>query len=103
MLFTLTPSPRCFRWTGENDFILRCNDQELIVGSGGGCVDLLSFHSHVNMMLNHLYRSFGLWLDNELDKGYSSSCTAFNNTPLTGRDEPHSQFNCATVEVYSCG
>ena len=55
------------------------------------------------MMLNHMCRSFGLWLDSELDKGYTSSCTAFNNTPLTGRDEPHSQFNCATVEVYSCG
>ena len=40
MLFTLTPSPWCFHWTGENDFILRCNDQELIVGSGGGYVDL---------------------------------------------------------------
>lgn len=43
ILFTLTPSPWCFHWTGENDFILRCNDQELIVGSGGGYVYLLSF------------------------------------------------------------
>ena len=36
MLFMVSPEPHCFHWTGENDFILRCNDKELIVGSGGG-------------------------------------------------------------------
>lgn len=36
MLFRINPRPQCFPWTGENDFILRCNDQEMIVGSGGG-------------------------------------------------------------------
>ena len=36
MLFTISPKAQCFKWTGENDFILRCNDQEVIVGSGGG-------------------------------------------------------------------
>lgn len=49
-----------------------------------------------------VYRSFGLWLDSELDKGTTSSCTAFNNIPLTGSGEPHSQFTCAVVEVYNC-
>lgn len=38
MLFAVHPQPHCFNWTGENDFILRCNDEELIVGSGGGYV-----------------------------------------------------------------
>lgn len=36
ILFTFSPKAHRFLWTGENDFILRCNDQELIVGSGGG-------------------------------------------------------------------
>ena len=35
-LFTLLPEASQFRWTGETDLILRANDQELIVGSGGG-------------------------------------------------------------------
>ncbi len=37
-LFSLSPSPVVYRWTGETDLILRGNDQELIVGSGGGYV-----------------------------------------------------------------
>jgi hypothetical protein len=35
-LFALVPQPALFRWTGDTDLILRANDQELIVGSGGG-------------------------------------------------------------------
>ena len=35
-LFTLVPQVQQFCWTGETDLILRANDQELIVGSGGG-------------------------------------------------------------------
>ncbi len=35
-LFSLKPSPKSYRWTAESDLILRANDEELIVGSGGG-------------------------------------------------------------------
>ena len=35
-LFTLVPHAQQYRWTAETDLILRANDQELIVGSGGG-------------------------------------------------------------------
>ena len=35
-LFTLFPVIQQFSWTAETDLILRANDQELIVGSGGG-------------------------------------------------------------------
>ena len=35
-LFSLAPNMRHFPWTAETDLILRANDQELIVGSGGG-------------------------------------------------------------------
>ena len=35
-LFTLLPQTQQFRWSAETDLILRANDQELIVGSGGG-------------------------------------------------------------------
>ena len=35
-LFSLYPRFQCFEWTAESDLILRGNDDELIVGSGGG-------------------------------------------------------------------
>ena len=35
-LFTVEPISACFTWTAESDLILRANDEELIVGSGGG-------------------------------------------------------------------
>lgn len=35
-LFSLQPESKCFYWTAESDLILRANDEELIVGSGGG-------------------------------------------------------------------
>ena len=35
-LFSLSTDPIVYRWSGETDLILRANDQELIVGSGGG-------------------------------------------------------------------
>ena len=39
-LFSLTPDPVVYRWTGETDLILRGNDQELLVGAGGGSVSV---------------------------------------------------------------
>jgi len=78
-LFRLLPEACCYCWTGKTDLILRGTEEELIVGSGGG--------------------AFGLWLDGELDKGVTDTCTAFHNLPLTGSE---TQFACAAVEVYSC-
>lgn len=41
----------------------------------------------------------GLWLDNELLHGRTTSCSAFKNLPLTSNSED--QFQSAIVEVYS--
>lgn len=35
-LFTLKPHPSHYPWTAKSDLVLRANDEELIVGSGGG-------------------------------------------------------------------
>lgn len=35
-LFMLKPHPQRFEWTAESDLILRGNDEEIIIGSGGG-------------------------------------------------------------------
>lgn len=37
-LFSLSPDVQCYKWSAETDLILRANDHELIVGSGGGYV-----------------------------------------------------------------
>ncbi|KAI9006213.1 TLD-domain-containing protein [Gaertneriomyces semiglobifer] len=42
---------------------------------------------------------FGLWIDDELLKGFTGSCTTYENEPLTGgaRD---SEFECYAVELW---
>ena len=35
-LFSLSPDVEHYTWTAEADLILRANDHELIIGSGGG-------------------------------------------------------------------
>ena len=34
-LFSLQPEKERYYWTGESDLILRANDEEMIIGSGG--------------------------------------------------------------------
>lgn len=78
-LFTLKPNSQCYYWTAESDLILRANDEELIVGSGGG--------------------QFGLWLDGDLDRGSTATCSSYSNPPLTGNNII--DFKCAAIEVFS--
>ena len=58
-LFSLLPQAQCFHWSAETDLILRANDEELIVGSGGGWVATPSLpfpHSPLlPSSLNHLF------------------------------------------------
>lgn len=46
-LFSLSPDVQCYTWTAEADLILRANDHELIIGSGGGYVN----YSHLKKCL----------------------------------------------------
>ncbi|KAL5491003.1 hypothetical protein EMCRGX_G016216 [Ephydatia muelleri] len=78
-IFSLKPVNDCYRWSRETDLILRGTDHELAVGSGGG--------------------AYGLFLDGDLDRGSTATCTAFLNPPLTGGAH---DFKCAAIEVYAC-
>lgn len=39
---------------------------------------------------------FGLWINSELEKGYSQSCPTFDNERLT----PKSEFECVELELW---
>lgn len=39
---------------------------------------------------------FGLWINSELEKGYSQPCPTFDNERLT----PHPEFQCIELEVW---
>jgi hypothetical protein len=78
ILFTLEPCQKHYQWTADSDLILRANDEELIVGSGGG--------------------QYGLWIDGDLNRGSSATCSSYNNEPLSGTGEV--DFNCSSIEVF---
>jgi hypothetical protein len=52
-----------YRWTGENDFIVLSTTKSIGMGGGG--------------------KGFGFILDQDFETGESSSCSTFNNPPLT--------------------
>lgn len=39
---------------------------------------------------------FGLWINSELEKGYSQTCPTFDNEMLS----PHPEFECVELEVW---
>lgn len=39
----------------------------------------------------------GLWIDNELDHGYSETSETFDNPPLNGNSK---EFRCVEIEVF---
>ncbi|XP_019862056.1 PREDICTED: TBC1 domain family member 24-like isoform X1 [Amphimedon queenslandica] len=77
-LFTLKPHPKVFQWTTGSDLIMRANDDEIIIGSGGG--------------------HYGLWIDGDLYRGSTATCAAYANPPLTGSGSE--DFYCAAIEVF---
>merc|ERR1711973_356231 len=63
-LFTYREGPLCvFPWAGTNSCFISCSTKSLVVGSDPD--------------------GFGLWLDQDLHRGSSSSVQTFNNRPLT--------------------
>ena len=56
-----------YQWTGDNNYILRAGQDNLIIGSSEG--------------------RFGLWLDSACNQGRSQSVATFNNKPLPGRED----------------
>lgn len=59
----LIPAVRTYRWTGRTDYLTLT--QSTFLAFGGGYDG-----------------KFGLWIDERLEKGYSTQCEAFLNEPL---------------------
>ena len=71
---------KAFPYTGENDYVMLCQQNFLSVGGGDG--------------------RYGLWIDDSLAKGVSSACPTFANEGLSQVGE---KFGILGVEVWSIG
>ncbi|KAF2008211.1 TLD-domain-containing protein [Amniculicola lignicola CBS 123094] len=71
---------KAFPYSGINDYMLFCEHGFLSVGGGDG--------------------HYGLWLDDNLDKGISSTCPTFGNEPLS---EEGTKFEVLGVELWYIG
>lgn len=76
-LYSFSPEFQIFRWSGENSYFVRGFLDSLQMGGGGGL--------------------FGLWLDSDLYRGSSYSCSTFCNRPLS----LHHDFTVRDLEVWS--
>jgi hypothetical protein len=92
-LFQLFPTPCCYKWsriTNENatTTILALNQQFMIAVSKyfamGGSTD----------------GGFGLRIEEDLTKAYSSRSVTFSNDPLGGEEFKHNGFEIEVLEVY---
>jgi hypothetical protein len=75
-LFTFYPEYKCFGWTGNDPYFIKCNLDSFVVGGGDG--------------------RYGLWIDDNLYHGSTQRCTTFNNEDLTSDKE----FICQGLEAW---
>jgi len=71
---------KAFPYSGVNDFMIFCEPTFLSVGAGDG--------------------HYGLWLDDNLEKGVSSFCPTFGNEPLS---DVGTKFDVLGVELWYIG
>ncbi|KAI9839738.1 MAG: oxidation resistance protein 1 [Sclerophora amabilis] len=71
---------KAFPYSGVNDYMIFCEQGFLSVGGGDG--------------------HYGLWLDDNFEKGISSSCPTFGNEPLSDEGD---KFDILGVEVWYIG
>jgi hypothetical protein len=71
---------QAFPYTGLNDFVIFCTPSFLSMGGGDG--------------------HYGLWLDDNIDKGVSSRSLTFGNEPLS---DAGNKFNILALEVWRVG
>jgi hypothetical protein len=71
---------KAFPYSGVNDYLMLCDPDFLSVGGGDG--------------------HYGLWLDDTMERGISSSCPTFGNEPLSEEGE---KFDILGVEIWSIG
>ncbi|KAK9763448.1 oxidation resistance protein 1 [Basidiobolus ranarum] len=72
------PKIKIYNRTGENEYFMLSENHFIAVGGGNG--------------------TFGLWLDNHLDRGFTTKCSTFGNEVLSAS----SVFNCVELEIWSC-
>lgn len=66
-LYTFYPEFKVFRWTGENNFFMKGNQESLSVGAGQG--------------------QFGLWFDGDIYHGRTNHCETYDNDILTTSED----------------
>ncbi|KAF2869089.1 TLD-domain-containing protein [Massariosphaeria phaeospora] len=71
---------KAFPYSGENDYMIFCEQSYLSIGGGDG--------------------HYGLWLDDNLENGVSSTCPTFGNEPLS---EEGTKFEVLGVELWYIG
>uniref|UniRef100_A0AAY4B0R3 Nuclear receptor coactivator 7 n=1 Tax=Denticeps clupeoides TaxID=299321 RepID=A0AAY4B0R3_9TELE len=76
-LYSFCPEIKVFRWTGDNSYFVKGNTDSLQMGGGSG--------------------HFGLWLDADLYHGTTSTCSTFNNQPLSAQQD----FIIQSLEVWA--
>lgn len=70
------PKVKAYPWTGKNDYMILSDSGFIAIGGGNG--------------------KFGLWLNSELEKGYSNTCPTFDNECLSLKPE----FECIEMEIW---
>ena len=71
---------KAFPYSGVNDYVVFCETGFLSVGGGDG--------------------HYGLWLDDNFEKGVSNTCPTFGNEPLS---DEGTKFDILGVELWSIG
>nr|XP_022295152.1 oxidation resistance protein 1-like isoform X3 [Crassostrea virginica] len=66
-LFTFYPEFKVFKWTGDNNFFIKGNQESLSIGAGQGL--------------------FGLWFDGDLYHGQTHHCDTYDNDILTSNED----------------
>ncbi|CAO3612345.1 unnamed protein product [Mucor fragilis] len=67
---------KAYKWTGKNEYMILSDIDFIAIGGGEGV--------------------FGLWINSELEKGYSQTCPTFDNERLS----PKPEFECVELEVW---
>ncbi|ODQ78069.1 hypothetical protein BABINDRAFT_172514 [Babjeviella inositovora NRRL Y-12698] len=76
---------KAFPYTGENDFLIYSNRNSIAIGSGG---------------TDNLTNQFGLWIDADIENGYSHPCLTFGNECLSDAGK---KFKIYGLEVWRVG
>jgi hypothetical protein len=74
--------------------------EQRYISVGGGSVSLFPLHFRYIQLTQYSDGHYGLWLDDNLEKGISSTCLTFGNEPLS---DEGSKFDVMGVELWFLG